>query len=87
MIASVVYLLCALTSFFCAILLFRSYTRTRNRLLFWSSAFFIVLTISNILLVVDLLVIPEIDLSLLRAVTTLIGILMLLYGLIWKGEN
>ena len=38
--AELVYFLCALASLVCAGLLLRKYTKTRVRLLFWSSAFF-----------------------------------------------
>jgi hypothetical protein len=87
MIASAVYLLCMLTSLFCAALLIRTYHRTKTRLLFWSSGFFVVLAIVNILLFVDLVVIPQgADLSLIRTIITLVGVLMLIYGLIWEVE-
>jgi hypothetical protein len=86
MIPSIVYLLCALTSLLCAGLLIRSYRRTKGRLLFWNCVFFTILALSNILLFVDLVLIPTtIDLSLIRTITTLSGVLILLYGLIWEG--
>lgn len=81
--AKLVYLLCAVTSLGCALLLFRGFQRMRTRLLFWSFACFICLAASNVLLYVDLVVLPSIDLSLLRNGITLAGLLMLLYGMIW----
>jgi hypothetical protein len=82
--ASAVYLLCALASSFCAVLLVRSYARTRTRLLLWSSLCFIGLTISNILLFVDLVIVPEIDLSLARSGTAFASIVLLVIGLVWE---
>jgi uncharacterized protein DUF5985 len=80
--AETVYILCGLTSFICAFLLFRQYCRTRGGLLFWSMLCFICLAATNVLLFVDLVILPSIDLSVLRNTLTLAGLLMLLYGLI-----
>jgi hypothetical protein len=80
--AKVVYLLCALTSIGCAILLFRQYRRTRGGLLFWSTWCFASFALTNVLLFVDLVLLPETDLSVVRSSLTLAGMLMLLYGLI-----
>ncbi len=82
--AEVVYILCALTSLFCAILLFRSYRASRTRLLMWSTLCFVGLAINNLLLVVDLVLVPEFDLSLVRSGTALTSMLLLLIGLIWE---
>ena len=84
--ASLVYLLCAITSLLCASLLLRSYLANRTPLLFWSSLCFIGLALNNILLVVDLVIVPTIDLSLYRALGALIGVLVLVFGLIWDNE-
>lgn len=81
--AEAVYLMCAFTSLLCAGMLFRSYRRMRLRLLFWSSACFACIALTNVLLFVDLALVPGADLSLLRNGLTLTGLLMLLYGLIW----
>jgi hypothetical protein len=84
--AAFVYILCAVTSVVCAVLLFRASRRSPSRLLFWSGNSFIALAIANILLFVDLVMIPNYDLLILRNVVTLLGITMLLYGLIWEAE-
>jgi hypothetical protein len=84
--AAFVYILCALTSVLCAVLLLRASRRTPSRLLFWSGNSFITLAIANILLFVDLIMIPNHDLLVLRNVVTLLGVSMLLYGLIWEAE-
>jgi len=86
MIASVVYLLCALTSLLCTVLLIRSYKETKMPLLFWTSASFAVMALANLLLFVDLVIIEDIDLLLVRTTTTLVAVVMLLYGLVMKGE-
>lgn len=86
MIAKVVYLLCALGSFTCAIMLVRGYFTTRTKLLLWSSLCFVGLAINNAFLFVDVIVFPDVDLfgtywrNLIGAVSG--GIL--LGGLIWE---
>jgi uncharacterized protein DUF5985 len=82
--AEAVYLLCAVASAFCAVLLGTSYRRNPTRLLMWSTLCFVGLTINNILLVVDLVLVPEIDLSLVRAATALASVVLLLIGLLWE---
>jgi hypothetical protein len=81
--AEIVYLLCTATSALCAWLLFRGYRRTGTRLLFWSTICFIGLLVNNILLFVDVIVLPSyVDLSFWRLLPALIGIALLCYGLI-----
>lgn len=82
--AQLVYILCALTSLFCAALLFRQYRFSRSRLLFWSGFCFVCFTVTNILLFIDVVVFPQQDLSAWRSGVALLGIVMLLYGLIWE---
>lgn len=84
--ASLVYLLCAITSLICASLLLRSYFANRTPLLFWSSLCFIGLAANNILLFIDLVVVPTLDLSFYRALCALIAVLVLVFGLIWENE-
>lgn len=81
--ATFVYLLCALTSVACAALLLRGYAQTRVRLLLWGGLCFSGLALNNILLFIDLGLYPGIDLSVWRSVPTLVGILFLIYGLVW----
>ena len=85
-LATVVYLLCAATSALCAVLLARAYRASRTRLLLWSAICFGGLMVNNVLLVVDLEVVPDIDLALLRDVTGLVSIAVLLFGLIWESR-
>lgn len=84
--AEAVYILCALTSMFCAGLLIRSYRARHTRLLLWSSLCFIGLALNNALLVIDLLVVPQIDLSLVRTGVAAIAMFLLLVGLIWESR-
>ncbi|MBI3803142.1 MAG: hypothetical protein HY282_05200 [Nitrospirae bacterium] len=81
--AEIVYVLSALTSLTCALLLLKGYLRSHTRLLFWSSLCFFGLAANNIILFVDLVIVPEIDLSILRLAVALLGLIVLLYGLIW----
>jgi hypothetical protein len=84
--AETVYLLCAATSSLCAVLLLRGYWRTQTRLLFWSGLCFLGLALNNAVLVVDLIVVPDVDLSTWRTVPAVIGLSLLLYGLVWESE-
>jgi hypothetical protein len=77
-----VYGLCALTAAACAALLLRGYLRTRFRLLLWSGMCFIGLTLNNLLLILDRLVLPEVDLSPWRFGIALAAVILLLCGLI-----
>jgi hypothetical protein len=82
-VATIVYVLCALTSTACALLLLRAYGRSRFRLLLWSGLCFAGLALNNVLLVVDLRVVPDMDLSVWRTLPALAGIALLLYGFVW----
>jgi hypothetical protein len=86
MMAEATYIMCGLTSLFCAVLLVRSFRRTRSRLLLASSLCFSGLAANNALLVVDLMVLPHIDLLGLRTGVAAVAMLMLLIGLIWESR-
>jgi hypothetical protein len=81
--ATAVYVLCALTSVGCAVLLLRAWRRGRERLLLWSALCFAWLAANNILLFVDRAVVTDVDLRWARSTTALTGLLFLLYGLVW----
>jgi hypothetical protein len=85
--AEAVYLLCAITSALCATLLLRSYRQTGGRLLLWSGLCFVGLTVNNVLLFVDLIVVPSVDLSVLRRSVAVIAMSMLLFGLLWEARE
>ena len=84
--AALVYSLCALTALFCAYLLLQAYRRGGYRLLLWSGLCFVGLTLNNLLLVLDKLILPDIDLSIWRTSVALAAMTVLLYGLIWDSE-
>lgn len=85
--ALIVYSLCAVTSLLCAGLLLRSFLRNRTQLLFWSSLCFLGLAVNNVLLFIDLVVVPAVDLSMFRAVSALLAIAVLIFGLIWEESD
>jgi hypothetical protein len=84
--APAVYILGALTTLLCGILLMRGYVSGRKRLLLWSSLCFFGLAISNLLVFVDLVLLPDVDLYRWRLLTAAVAMLLLLYGLISEGE-
>lgn len=84
--ATAVYLLCALTSLACAVLLLRGYRQRGVRLLLHSGLAFVGFTVGNTMLVLDVMVVPGADLTLLRSLPVLLGLLVLLYGLVWDAK-
>jgi hypothetical protein len=84
--APTVYILGALTSFACAVLLLRGYANGRQRLLLWSGFCFIGLALSNSLIFVDLVILPDVNLYRIRLLTAAVAMAMLLYGLIWESK-
>ena len=85
--AEAVYILCAITSILCAVLLLRGYRATRTRLLFWASLCFVFLAINNVILYFDLVILPpQIDLFWYRNIAALIGMLLLVFGLTWDSR-
>jgi hypothetical protein len=84
--AVIIYGLCALTAAWCTYLLLQAYRRGKYRLLLWSGICFAGLTLNNLLLVLDKLVLPQLDLSVSRTSIALLAMTVLLYGLIWDTE-
>jgi hypothetical protein len=87
MVAGIIYVLCALTSLTSMALLLRGYALRRVRLLLWSGLCFAGLTANNLLLLVDLFVMPDVDLYFVRQIPALAGVLLLVYGLIWEVRD
>lgn len=81
-----VYVLCAATCLLCTVMLFRGYYRSGVRLLFWSGLCFAGLMIDNIMLYIDMIVLPDTNLAIWRKLPGLIGICILLFGLIWESK-
>jgi hypothetical protein len=82
----VVYLLCAATCLLCTIFLFRGYARTGVRLLFWSGLCFLGLMLDNLMLYIDVIVMPDVSLEIWRKIPGLIAIMLLLFGLVWESK-
>lgn len=84
LLATTVYSLCFLTSAACSWLLVRSFLHNRTRLLLWSATCFVFLAVNNLLVVIDLLILPLIDLNPLRLGTALAAVSTLLFGFVWE---
>ena len=69
-----VYVLCFVTSGLCAILLGRGYARSRARLLMWAAACFVFLAANNLMVVVDLVILPEADFRVARLAVMLAAV-------------
>jgi hypothetical protein len=82
-----VYILCFLTSAACAWLLGRSYRTAGAPLLLWSSICFVFLALNNLVLVLDLMLLPTLDLKLLRLLLALAAVCALLFGFILRIEE
>lgn len=92
--AEAVYLLCAITSIACAIMLLRGYVRSRARFLLWCAACFVCLALNNGVLFVDKVVYPDevlryagLSFTVWRGLTAFVGVSLLLFGLIWDTND
>jgi hypothetical protein len=81
---SAIYVLCFVTSFVVMLLLLRAFARSRSRLLLWSALAFIALAASNLLLFIDIVLLPDVDLLPARQLSALAAVGLLLYGFIWE---
>ncbi|GFE83557.1 hypothetical protein GCM10011487_55570 [Steroidobacter agaridevorans] len=87
MLAKLVYLLGALVTLTSAVLLLRGFARSRSRLLLWSGLCFAGLTVSNVLLFVDLVLLgADQSLYMWRLSTAAAAMLLLVYGLVFESE-
>ena len=85
-LAATVYALCFVASAVCGGLLVRSFLRNRTRLLLWSAACFVLLAVNNLLVVIDLVFLPNVDLSPLRIAASLAAVSTLLFGFVWEVD-
>jgi Family of unknown function (DUF5985) len=83
---AIIYLMCVATSLLCAYLLARAYRRSRTKLLIWSALCFALLAVNNLVVAADVLLLPTIDLTVLRLLTSLAAVAVLLYGFIWESR-
>jgi hypothetical protein len=82
-----IYVVCALTSLVCAVLLLRAWLQSRTTLLLWSALCFAGLTLNNALLVVDRIVLPTtVDLTTARLAVATASVALLVVGLVWESD-
>jgi hypothetical protein len=84
--AELIYGLCTVLSLAIAVMLWRQQRRVPTRLIYWTALCFSGLALSNLLLVVDKVVFPELDLRVLRHSVSLLSIGVLLFGLVYEDE-
>lgn len=82
-----VYLMCFGACLLCTYLLARSYLRNRARLLLWSGLCFGLLACNSLLVILDILIFPSVDFSLIRSILSLAAVAVLLFGFIWDLEE
>lgn len=83
--AALVYVLCALTSLLCVILLGRAYMETKAKLLFWCCLGFAGFALNNTILFLDIVVFPEVDYLInYRTFPAVVGMIVMIYGLIME---
>lgn len=82
----IVYILCAVMSIACTVMLLRRYRQNPSQLLLWSSLCFLGLTLNNSLLFIDMVMLPEMDINgpLWRNLFSEISGSLLLFELIWE---
>jgi hypothetical protein len=78
--------LALLTCLACMVLLFRGYARSGLKLLLWSAVCFVFLTANNVLLFIDVVIDPELDLRAWRFTSALCGIGVLVIGLVREPD-
>ena len=83
---TLLYVLTGVTTVLCAGLLLRAYSTVRKKLLLWSGLCFVGLTLTHLVMIVDLVFLPATDLFTYRLGITAISMLLLLYGLIWESQ-
>ncbi len=84
--ATFIYALCTLTALGCCVLLMRGYLRSTTKLLFWAGLCFAGLAISNLIVVIDKIVLPLQDLSPWRVSVSVVSVGVLLFGLIFEDR-
>jgi hypothetical protein len=67
-------------------MLFRGYLRSGVRLLFWAGLCFAGLMVDNIILYIDIVVVPDVNLAVWRKLPGLAALMLLIYGLVWESK-
>jgi len=83
---ALIYGLCLAASVSCAALLGRAYLRSRTRLLLWTAVSFCFFALNNLALVVDMLIVPQIDLWTWRQAAAGAGLGVLIIGFVWEMQ-
>jgi hypothetical protein len=83
---AIIYLLCLATSMICAYLLVRSYMNTRTKLLLYVASCFVLLAANNLLVVIDLVILPSVDLIPFRQLAAIAAVGVLLIGFVWETD-
>jgi hypothetical protein len=83
---AIVFFLCMLTSAVCMVLLIRGWRGTRAKLLLWSSLCFVFLTLNNLFVFLDIVILPQANLLPFRQIASLAAVSVLLYGFIWEAD-
>ncbi len=86
-LAQLVYLACFVASTVCAGLLWRQFRRRPQPILLWSGVCFGLLAVSNLIVVIDQVFLPDMNLREPRLWLTLAAVGVLLYGFIWEAER
>lgn len=81
-----IYLLCFAASVVCLVLLIRTYLHKRTKLLLWSALSFVFLALNNVMVFLDIVILPEVDLVPVRTLSSLLAVGVLLYGFIWESD-
>jgi hypothetical protein len=76
-----------LTAGLCAVLLLRAFSQVRKRLLLWCGLCFAGLTVANSVLILDLWVMPDVNLYRARLVVAAVSMGVMLYGLIFESDQ
>jgi hypothetical protein len=82
--AIVIFALSGVTATLCSGLLFRGYRRNGVRLLFWAGICFAALALEAAVLIINEY--TTMDLTILRLAIPQVGLIALLYGLLWESE-
>lgn len=84
--AELVYILCSTLSIICALALFRAHRAAGSYLLLWTCIAFGFLALNNLVLLIDMLILPEQDFggALLRNICGTMAGFSMIFGLIWE---
>ncbi|WP_194303955.1 DUF5985 family protein [Chthonobacter albigriseus] len=80
-----IYILCLGTAAVCSYLLLRGFLQTRMRLLAWSAVSFLLLAVNSLVVVLDIVVFPDVNLLPARHAASLLAVSILLIGLVWES--